>query len=167
MWPSATIRQVSLTSSTRVTLCFTCQTRRYWWTDSRAGWSRVANSSSPIIHGKLEKTNFSSTKRIFISPFLCCNISCPKPWSDDFTVYVEQRGYDLFTVSEYESLLNDAGFVNVKAEDKTSLFIDYLVKELENFVSGKEEFLKVTSLFLICIMYDVISFNFKCIYQCM
>ena len=70
-------------------------------------------------------------------------ISGPRPWSDDFIVYVEQRGYDLLTVGEYEKALNDVGFVNVKAEEITWTFVDYLIKELEKFINIKQEFIQV------------------------
>ena len=58
-------------------------------------------------------------------------------------VYVQQRGYDLLTTSEYESALKDSGFINIKAEDKTEMFIDYLVKELNHLQSIKDEFVQV------------------------
>lgn len=80
------------------------------------------------------------------------NLSGPKPWSDQFTVYVEQRGYNLFTLDEYESVLRDTGFVNIKPEDKTEMFTDYLIKEVEHLSNVKDEFINVKiSLFLLII----------------
>jgi phosphoethanolamine N-methyltransferase len=52
--------------------------------------------------------------------------------SDEFLAYVAQRGYDLHTVNEYGKLIEQAGFVDVQAMDKTSLFGDYLELELAN-----------------------------------
>ena len=40
-------------------------------------------------------------------------------------------------------ILEKVGFVNVKAEDKTSLFIDLVSKELKKIETIKEEFLQV------------------------
>ena len=50
--------------------------------------------------------------------------------SDEFLAYVAQRGYDLHTVSDYGKLIEQAGFVEVQAMDKTPLFGDYLELEL-------------------------------------
>ena len=58
-------------------------------------------------------------------------------------MYVQQRGYDLLTTTEYENLLKDTGFVNIKAEDKTDMFSDYLNKELTYLNSIKDEFIQV------------------------
>ena len=69
--------------------------------------------------------------------------SGPRPWSDEFLTYVEQRGYDLLTIEEYENLLKKFEFTNIKVEDKTQLFYDYLIKELNEFTEIKDEFVKV------------------------
>jgi len=50
--------------------------------------------------------------------------------SAEFLEYVGQRGYDLHTVKDYGKLIEQAGFVEVQAMDKTSLFGDYLELEL-------------------------------------
>lgn len=50
--------------------------------------------------------------------------------SDEFLAYVAQRGYDLHTVGDYGRLIEQAGFVEVQAMDKTALFGDYLELEL-------------------------------------
>lgn len=50
--------------------------------------------------------------------------------SAEFLAYVEQRGYDLHTVKGYGKLIEQAGFVEVQAMDKTKLFGDYLELEL-------------------------------------
>ena len=77
--------------------------------------------------------------RLFISDYAHGGL----PWSDEFTCYVEQRGYNLLTIQEYENLIKEYGFVNVRAEDKTQFFIDYSNKELDNFILNKDEFVKV------------------------
>lgn len=77
--------------------------------------------------------------KLFISDYICG----AKPWSDEFTCYVEQRGYDLLTLEEYETLLKEFGFVNICAEDKTDFFMNYTKIELENFTQNKDEFIKV------------------------
>lgn len=77
---------------------------------------------------------------------ICFVVSGEKPWSEDFEDYVNDRGYDLLTIKEYETLMVDSGFVNVKAEDMTSLFDDYLHKELARFETIKDDFIKVRTL---------------------
>ena len=51
-------------------------------------------------------------------------------------------------INEYENFFKNAGFENVKGEDKTDLFIEYLKQELENFVQNKEKFLEVKDNFV-------------------
>jgi len=51
--------------------------------------------------------------------------------SEEFLAYVAQRRYILHTVKEYGNLIEQAGFINVQALDKTKLFGDYLRIELE------------------------------------
>ncbi len=52
--------------------------------------------------------------------------------SDEFLAYVAQREYDLHTPKEYGRLIEEAGFVEVQALDKTALFGEYLHMELEH-----------------------------------
>lgn len=49
--------------------------------------------------------------------------------SEEFADYIQQRQYALCSVAEYGSLLQQAGFINVKAEDRTAQFIDILQQE--------------------------------------
>jgi len=58
----------------------------------------------------------------------CCG---PKPWSDDFSAYVADRGYRLHTPSEYTGLLTAAGFREVSSEDISARFIDILKRDLQ------------------------------------
>lgn len=69
-------------------------------------------------------------------------ISGQRPWSTEFKEYVDERGYDLLTIGEYESLLKQSGFSNVRAEDRTELFEKYLLIELEKFRQIKDEFIR-------------------------
>jgi phosphoethanolamine N-methyltransferase len=50
--------------------------------------------------------------------------------SEEFRSYVAERGYHLYTVSEYDAALRDAGFVAVQSEDWTARFIDIHREEL-------------------------------------
>ncbi len=56
----------------------------------------------------------------------CCG---PKPWSDGFDIYVEDRGYSLHTIEEYADLISTAGFEQVSASDETARFIEILQAE--------------------------------------
>jgi len=58
----------------------------------------------------------------------CCS---PKPWSDEFNGYVEDRGYSLHTTGEYAELITNAGFEQVVAEDITARFIEILHSDIE------------------------------------
>ena len=75
--------------------------------------------------------------------FVICDLSAPKPWSEDFTKYVSGRGYNLKPIDEYENIFKQAGFKNVEGKDMTELFDQYSNKELEIFPTSKEDFLKV------------------------
>jgi phosphoethanolamine N-methyltransferase len=56
----------------------------------------------------------------------CCG---PKPWSDDFDAYVQDRGYSLHTTEEYARFISGAGFEQVTADDWTERFISILEAE--------------------------------------
>jgi phosphoethanolamine N-methyltransferase len=58
----------------------------------------------------------------------CCS---PKPWSDDFSRYVEDRSYILHTIEEYTALIASADFEQVTGEDITPRFIEILRGDLE------------------------------------
>lgn len=75
--------------------------------------------------------------KVFITDY-CCG---PKPWSDNYEKYVEQRGYNLMTVPEYGKLFTDLGFVNVQAENVTDTFVEMLKAELVKFEAMKTEFI--------------------------
>ena len=58
----------------------------------------------------------------------CCG---PKPWSDEFDFYVQDRCYSLHTIGEYADLISAAGFEQVSANDETDRFIEILRAEQE------------------------------------
>lgn len=108
------------------------------------GYFDVIYSRDSLLHIHNKKSIFNKFKswlkpggKIFFTDYICG----PKPWSDEFTVYVEQRGYDLLTFNEYEAVLKDSEFVNIKVMDKTDMFAHYLKKELDDFVKIKDEFI--------------------------
>ncbi|KAJ6836611.1 phosphoethanolamine N-methyltransferase 1-like [Iris pallida] len=61
--------------------------------------------------------------------------------SEEFSKYIEQRGYDLHDVETYGQMLKDAGFHEVVAEDRTEQFIAVLQRELDAVEKDKETFI--------------------------
>lgn len=57
--------------------------------------------------------------------------------TEEFLAYVAQRGYILHTVKEYGRLIEEAGFREVQAIDKTTVFGDYLRIELDHLAKEK------------------------------
>jgi hypothetical protein len=86
--------------------------------------------------------------KVFITDYVCG----PQPWCDQFAAYVEQRGYNLLTVEDYGKTFTDLGFVNVKPEDKTDLFVYHLNRELELFEESRESFIQVRTQFSLQIL---------------
>jgi len=62
----------------------------------------------------------------------CC---APKPWNDEFSAYVEERGYSLHTTDEYAELIESAGFRQINALDVTARFIGIMRTELDRIKS--------------------------------
>jgi phosphoethanolamine N-methyltransferase len=58
----------------------------------------------------------------------CCG---SQPWSDEFTAYVEDRGYCLHTLGEYAELISGAGFEQVVYQDLTDRFVKILESDIE------------------------------------
>lgn len=58
----------------------------------------------------------------------CCSEG---PWDPSFSDYVEQHGYHLRTVEQYESLLRKSGFEVMMASDVTESFIRHCEEELK------------------------------------
>jgi len=58
----------------------------------------------------------------------CC---AAKPWSEEFSTYVQERGYSLHTTDEYAGLIEGAGFREINARDVTARFIEIMRSELD------------------------------------
>ncbi|XP_062821194.1 uncharacterized protein LOC134294345 [Anolis carolinensis] len=69
----------------------------------------------------------------------CCG---PRPWSRALTDYVQQRGYSLLTPEEYGQVLQESGFVQVKALDHTERMLLALNQELEELQKSREAFVQ-------------------------
>ncbi|KAJ8352447.1 hypothetical protein SKAU_G00239230 [Synaphobranchus kaupii] len=105
----------------------------------------VIYSRDTILHiaDKLQlfKSFYSWLKpggKVLISDY-CCG---EKPWSPEFQEYVKQRGYILFTPPQYGKFLEQAGFSRVRAEDRTSQFIQVIQTELKKAEAIRGEYIK-------------------------
>lgn len=103
----------------------------------------VIYSRDTLLHIKDKQTLFSLFKdwlkpggKVFITDYACG----PKPWSEEYATYVEQRGYNLLTVPEYGKIFEDLNFTKVVATDVTNMFVDCLNFELVKFEKMKKEF---------------------------
>ncbi|KAH7682533.1 phosphoethanolamine N-methyltransferase protein [Dioscorea alata] len=76
--------------------------------------------------------------KVLISDY-CKNPGTP---SEEFKEYIKQRGYDLHDVETYGKMLEDAGFHEVVAEDRTDQFIEVLQRELDAVEKEKDEFIR-------------------------
>ena len=61
----------------------------------------------------------------------CCG---EEPWSDEFSEYVHQRGYDLHTLPAYAELISAAEFEEVTYLDMTDRFIGILKADLQRIL---------------------------------
>ncbi|KAG2626003.1 hypothetical protein PVAP13_3KG279100 [Panicum virgatum] len=75
--------------------------------------------------------------KVLISDY-CKNPGKP---SEEFAAYIRQRGYDLHDVKAYGQMLENAGFHDVIAEDRTEQFLSVLRRELAEVEKNKEAFL--------------------------
>ncbi|XP_070197643.1 uncharacterized protein [Littorina saxatilis] len=76
--------------------------------------------------------------KVLISDY-CCSEG---PHTEKFKAYVKQRGYNLLSTSAYGKLLEQAGFVRVRAEDRSKQFIQVLERELKTTETIKDDFVK-------------------------
>ncbi|XP_017572374.1 phosphoethanolamine methyltransferase isoform X1 [Pygocentrus nattereri] len=76
--------------------------------------------------------------KVLISDY-CCG---EKPWTPAFQEYVKQRGYILYTPQRYGKFLEEAGFSNVRAEDRTAQFIQVIKDELKRAEEIQDEFIQ-------------------------
>ncbi|XP_041376534.1 phosphoethanolamine N-methyltransferase-like isoform X2 [Gigantopelta aegis] len=74
--------------------------------------------------------------KVLISDYCCSD----GEHSDIFKQYVKQRGYKLLSPPEYGKVLEAAGFSNVRAEDKTDLFVSVLKGELSRTEMMEKDF---------------------------
>ncbi|KAM9377274.1 phosphoethanolamine methyltransferase isoform 2-T2 [Pholidichthys leucotaenia] len=72
----------------------------------------------------------------------CCG---EKPWTSAFEAYIKQRGYILYTPTEYGKFIQEAGFCSVQADDRTDQFIQVLKTELQRAEAIKDEFIEELS----------------------
>ena len=68
------------------------------------------------------------------------------PLSAEFDTYVRQREYCLRTVEEYQDLIKQAGFIDVKAQDKSDYFLEIHKQELERLTNQNLNTEKMASL---------------------
>ncbi|XP_024919003.1 phosphoethanolamine methyltransferase isoform X2 [Cynoglossus semilaevis] len=76
--------------------------------------------------------------KLLISDY-CCG---EKPWNPEFEAYVKKRGYILYTPSQYGKVIEEAGFRNVQATDRTEQFIQVLKTELQRAQAMKTQFIQ-------------------------
>ena len=63
-----------------------------------------------------------------------------RPWS--FSTYVSKRGYHLWDLPTYSAALQETGFADVVAEDRTGAFEACLKSELEKAEADREAFVR-------------------------
>lgn len=68
--------------------------------------------------------------------------SAPDSWDEEFAAYVAQRGYSLLTVDSYRAVLEAAGWIVERAEDRTPWFAEILEAERDRAVANKAAFLE-------------------------
>jgi phosphoethanolamine N-methyltransferase len=104
----------------------------------------VVYSRDTILHIDDKRSLFASFLKwlkpggqLLISDY-CCTAS---EWSEPYKKYVAQRGYQLLSVPAYGKVLEEVGFVSVKAEDRTDMFVESLKKELNRINDIKDDFI--------------------------
>ncbi|XP_074583787.1 phosphoethanolamine N-methyltransferase 2-like isoform X1 [Curcuma longa] len=105
----------------------------------------VIYSRDTILHiqdkASLFKSFFKWLKpggKVLISDY-CKKSGTP---SEDFLAYIKQRGYDLHDIEAYGKMLQDAGFHEVIADDRTNQFLEVLQRELDAVEKEKEAFIQ-------------------------
>uniref|UniRef100_A0A6U9RMU1 phosphoethanolamine N-methyltransferase n=1 Tax=Picocystis salinarum TaxID=88271 RepID=A0A6U9RMU1_9CHLO len=105
----------------------------------------VIYSRDTILHIQDKLTLYQRLLR-FLKPGgkLLVSDYCKAPGepTEQFAAYIAQRGYDLHSVEEYGKILEEAGFKNVVAEDRTWQFKESLERELAIAEADKEGFLR-------------------------
>ncbi|MFM1921293.1 MAG: hypothetical protein RLZZ303_2927 [Candidatus Hydrogenedentota bacterium] len=75
--------------------------------------------------------------QLFVTDYSCG----PEPLADDFTAYAAEAGYYLHPPAGYGNVLQEAGYDDVVAEDRTADFIAIMAREMkrvEEVCSGPE-----------------------------
>ncbi|KAL9330354.1 hypothetical protein ACSQ67_005357 [Phaseolus vulgaris] len=62
--------------------------------------------------------------------------------SSEFAEYIKKGGYYLHDMKAYEKMLEDAGFDDLIAEDRTDQFVKTLQKELDALENKKDDFIR-------------------------
>ncbi|GFO25066.1 phosphoethanolamine N-methyltransferase-like, partial [Plakobranchus ocellatus] len=75
--------------------------------------------------------------KVLISDY-CCSA---EEHSEKFKGYVKQRGYYLLSPAAYGKVLEQAGFVNIRAEDRSKQFAQILSSEIARSEKGKDQFI--------------------------
>jgi len=112
----------------------------------RTNFFHAIYSRDTILHIQDKPALFSSflswTKpggRLLISDY-CCGQEDRNLWSETFSQYVKQRGYQLHTVQQYGKLLEDAGYCDVEAIDVTDYLVERCHEELKRLEPLQSEF---------------------------
>jgi phosphoethanolamine N-methyltransferase len=61
--------------------------------------------------------------------------------SPEFRAYIEKTGYHVLDPASYGKLLEEAGFVDVVAEDATARFLDIMKRESDRLAANPDDFL--------------------------
>jgi len=92
------------------------------------------DSRDVLLHIENKSRLFSVLNQSLRSggPLLFTDYCCgSQPWSEEFTAYVEDRGYCLHTLADYAELISAAGFEQVVYQDLTDRFIKILESDIE------------------------------------
>jgi len=94
-------------------------------------------ASKDILFDRLLKATKPGGK--LVMTVYCCGPQ--ENWDEEFESYVAQRGYHLLTVEQYKGILEQAGWIVDRAEDKTAWFQEILQAEKARAIAQKAEFL--------------------------
>jgi len=100
----------------------------------RPGYYDAAYSRDVFLHIEDKARLFSVLEKLLrpggqlLFTDYCCGA---KPWGEEFSAYVEERGYYLHTLPDYAGLISKAGFKQVEFKDLTDRFINILQSDLE------------------------------------
>lgn len=87
-------------------------------------------ADKPRLFSVLESALKPGGKLLFTD--YCCG---EKPWADEFSEYVKDRGYCLHTLPIYAELISNAGLTHVEHRDLTDRFVDILQADMTKISS--------------------------------